>query len=182
MSTDLTREMMRWVTAGIQEDLTRDLFLENATTCAPSPPDESLTADGLLDTINLFRAQCAPRLKNPLGPVMGLRMIESLHCTVSKARWTRVRRSWRERLFSRPRRWRATHRPRKVYKQVPDPSYYMLNGALVAHPVTMMALKVEMARMEQEKAPRPTMTRVEYRRAFGVGSRAKGEMNGQARV
>lgn len=211
MSTDLTREMMRRAAAGIQADLARDLFLGNATTCAPSPPDESLTADGLLDTINLFRARCAPSPSNPLGPIMGLRTTESPYLTVSRERWVRVRRSWRARLYGgrlllwragamlivfllaatvspwlalalpvlslRPRRWRVSHQPRKICEQVPDPSYYVMSGTIMAHPATMGRLLAELAKMEQQSvrafararpAPRPKMTRAEYRRAFGV--------------
>ena len=47
-------------------------------------------------------------------------------------------------LSLRPRRWRCAYKPVKIYEQVPDPAYYILNGAIVAHPVTMVALRAQL--------------------------------------
>lgn len=87
---------------------------------------------------------------NPSVP-LGARIIEDARMTVSKARWTLVRRSWRERLFSgRPGRMCIARKPVKTCVQVPSPNYFYLQsqGAFVCHPAMAQRLREVIAGIE----------------------------------
>lgn len=67
----------------------------------------------------------------------GLRIIENPLLVVPGEPRT-VRRSWRERLFSRP--WHPWTPTKTIVPMVPDPSAYALGGCYVMHPATARAL------------------------------------------
>jgi hypothetical protein len=79
----------------------------------------------------------------------GMRIIESEFLTVPGEPEQR-RRTWRQRLFSRPwRPWRATY---VFIPQLPNPNVFILNGrTVVMHPVTARKLRGTAVFWEQPK-------------------------------
>jgi hypothetical protein len=76
--------------------------------------------------------------------LLGARIVESVHCVVTKDVWVRRKRTWRERLR---RRWRVTHKPVKEVREVPNPDcVYMANeNVIVCHPTVAEQVKKELA-------------------------------------
>ena len=69
----------------------------------------------------------------------GLRVIESVYLTEAGEPY-QVRRSWKERLFSRP--WKPLQRTRMVVPQVPMKGGYRLgNDTIVMHPDMIRQLR-----------------------------------------
>ena len=62
-----------------------------------------------------------------------------------------IKRSWRERIFSRP--WRPLQRTREIIRFIPDPHIYLIRGKnmIVAHPTTAIKLRQEIQKREEEK-------------------------------
>lgn len=68
----------------------------------------------------------------------GMHVIESLYLTEAGEPYA-VRRSWRERLFSRP--WRPMTATRTITPQVPmKGGFHLADGTLVMHPETLRQL------------------------------------------
>lgn len=54
-------------------------------------------------------------------------------------------------LSLRPYLWRMSRKWVKIYEQVPEPCYYLIrNGILVAHPVVMRRLLLELERLQDD--------------------------------
>ena len=62
-----------------------------------------------------------------------IKIVESVH--LYKETIKTKRRSWRERLFSRP--WNPLKRTKVVCERRPDPNFYFVNGLFVGHPETV---------------------------------------------
>ena len=72
----------------------------------------------------------------------GMQLLESAYMTVTKE--TTVKRSWRERLLSRP--WRPWKTTKIVVSQEPDPNLYRIGRTqIVGHPATIAKLKKKRA-------------------------------------
>lgn len=72
-----------------------------------------------------------------MASLSGFRIVESQWLTEAGPP-TEVRRTWRERLLSRPwRPWKAT---RIVVLQVPSRQVYMMGDSMVVHPVFLREL------------------------------------------
>lgn len=75
--------------------------------------------------------------------INGLRIIENPRMTVPGDPYA-VRRTWRERLLTRP--WRPWQRERWVTPMLPSKDCYVLtNGCVVMHPETAKALRATLA-------------------------------------
>jgi hypothetical protein len=80
---------------------------------------------------------------NPLSTFAGLRVIESVWLTEAGEPY-QIRRSWKERWFSRP--WRPLQRTRTVVPQVPMKGGYRLNNdTIVMHPEIIRELRAALA-------------------------------------
>lgn len=66
-----------------------------------------------------------------LESLWGTHIVTDPHLT--KTAVVEVRRTWRERLFSRP--WRPWERTKFVTRQVPDDTVYFIRGRIVCHPI-----------------------------------------------
>lgn len=76
----------------------------------------------------------------------GMRILENPHLTVPGVPYA-VRRTWRERLFTRP--WRPLQRDRMVTPMLPSRSCYILSdGSIAMHPETARALRAALAERE----------------------------------
>lgn len=68
-----------------------------------------------------------------------VRFVESKYLTV-QAGWRKVRRTWKERLLTRP--WRPWQHHKLVAVQEPDPQIYEISpGVFIGHPVTITKLR-----------------------------------------
>ena len=65
----------------------------------------------------------------------GRPIIESPFVTVLETRV--VKRTWRERLLSRP--WRPWQATKEIGVRVPDPQLYFVGSVIVGHPATVQA-------------------------------------------
>jgi hypothetical protein len=63
------------------------------------------------------------------GLLGGVQIIESIHLTTTTTRVVKHTRKWKR------------HGWRKVYTTVPNPNYFVVGGAIYAHPVTAYRLR-----------------------------------------
>ena len=78
------------------------------------------------------------------GIINGLRIVEDPNMTIAGKPY-RVKRTWRERLFTKP--WKPLWRYRTIVPQVPRKEIFMAPGNLaIMHPVIAMKLKEEIGR------------------------------------
>ena len=82
--------------------------------------------------------------------VLGLQIVENQDMVVEDG-ITIVKRSWRERIFSRP--WRPLQRTKEIIRFVPDPYVYLIRdrNIIIAHPITVIKLHQEIQKREEEK-------------------------------
>ncbi len=80
---------------------------------------------------------------------LGLQIIENKNMVIEDGT-TIIKRSWRERIFSRP--WRPLQRTREITRFVPDPDVYLIRdrNIIIAHPVTVTKLHQEIQKREEE--------------------------------
>ena len=77
----------------------------------------------------------------PPGSLIGMQVRTNPLLTVAGPP-VKVRRAWRERLFSRPwKPWRAT---RTVIPQIPDPHAMLVGNLLIMHPDTWARMRREL--------------------------------------
>ena len=85
--------------------------------------------------------------KKPAGMVMlnGLRVVATPFLT-EPGEPVEVRRTWKERLLTRP--WRPFKATRTFVPQVPKKSAVIIGGTMLIHPVMLAVLREELRRMQ----------------------------------
>ncbi len=100
------------------------------------PPN--LTAAAILGAMALMPKPSEPPLS----------IVESEALTIPGTPYEQ-RRTWKERLFSRP--WRPMQATRTVVPRLPDPQSYKIGSRLFMHPQTAAALRRHLAAQEAQQ-------------------------------
>lgn len=122
----------------------------NYTSTQGGEPD--LRLDKIIDQIKQAQECFGPPIARASfgpGPLNGISISTQDRLVIPGGEPYQVRRTWKERLFSRP--WRPWVRTRTVTPMKPDPRIYQSpDGYLVGHPVTVDRM---IALMELQRLP-----------------------------